>query len=293
MAPPGLAKRPRLDVGELDAHILQTEQRLVAREQALGLSVNALGRRVRHNLRPRRLALAVAGTALLLLAAGWWLGRRGRSGVAGQPPAPTPATAGEPWWARLIPLALPLLPQAWRDRAGPAAAAVLALGPSLLARPSGPPPRTVDHVDLGRYAGTWFEIARLPAPFEGACTGQPTATYVPRGDRIDVLNRCPGPGGRMREAHGLARVVPGSAGARLKVNLLPRWLRWLPGAWADYWILHLDPGYTVALVGSPGRHFLWVLARQRCLPEQELQALVDIGRAQGFPVEQLQIVQPG
>lgn len=286
MAPPSLAKPRQFDGDDLDQRILQTEQRLVAREQALGLSVNALGRRVRHHLRPRRLALAVAGTALLLLAAGWWLGRRGRGAV--QRPAP----AGS-WWTRLIPLALPLLPQAWRDPAGPAAAAALALGSGLLARPHGPPPRTVDHVDLGRYAGTWFEIARLPAPFEGACTGQPTTTYVPHGDRIDVLNRCPGPGGRMHEARGLARVVPGSAGARLKVNLLPRWLHWLPGVWADHWILHLDPGYTVALVGSPGRHFLWVLARRRCLPEQELQALVDIGRAQGFPVERLRIVQPG
>jgi apolipoprotein D and lipocalin family protein len=290
MAPHSLAKRPRLDVGELDAHILQTEQRLVARQQALGRSVNALGRRVRHTLRPQRLALAVAGGAFLLLATGWWLGRKGRAAVPSR--ALESSSTGEPSWTRLIPLLLPLLPPGWRDRAGPAAAA-LALGPSLLGRHRGPPPRTVDQVDLGRYAGTWFEIARLPAPFEGACTGQPTATYVPRGDHIEVLNRCPGPGGRMREAHGVARVVPGSAGARLKVSLLPRWLRWLPGAWADYWILHLDADYNVALVGSPGRHFLWVLARQRCLPEQELQALVDIGRAQGFPVEQLQVVQPG
>lgn len=293
MAPASLAKRPLLDVADLDERIQRTEQRLVAREQKLGRSVNALGRRVRHNLRPRRLALTVAAGALLLLSAGWWLGRRGgKSAAAVQGPAP--GSPGEPLWARLLPLVLPLLPQAWRDRAGPVAAA-LSLGPSLLARHHHrhPPPRTVDQVDLGRYAGTWFEIARLPAHFEGACTGQPTATYVPRGDHIEVLNRCPGPGGRMREAHGQARVVPGSAGARLKVSLLPPWLRWLPGAWADYWILHLDPGYTVALVGSPGRRFLWVLARQRCLPEEELQALVDIGRAQGFPVEQLQIVQPG
>lgn len=288
MAP---AKHPPSDGDDLDLRILQAEQRLVAREQALGLSVNALGRRVRRNLKPRRLAMGVAGGALLLLGAGWWLGRRG----AAQPPAQ--AVPDGAWWSRLIPrvvpFALPLLPQAWRERAGPLAAAAALLGPSLVGRDPGPPPRTVDHVNLGRYAGTWYEIARLPAPFEGTCKGQPSATYVPRGDRIDVLNRCPGPDGRMREARGEARVVPGSAGARLKVNLLPRWLHWLPGAWADYWILHLDPGYTVALVGSPGRRFLWVLARQRCLPEQDLAALVDIGRAQGFPVEQLQIVQPG
>lgn len=284
-----LAKHLPSDGDDLEQRILKAEQRLVAREQALGLSVNALGRRVRRNLRPKRLAMAVAGGALFLLCAGWLLGRRGW-GVAERP---VHAAPGGAWWARLIPFALPLLPQAWRERAGPVAAAAALLGPSLLARDTGPPPRTVDHVNLGRYAGTWYEIARLPAPFEGTCKGQPSATYVPRGDRIDVLNRCPGPDGRMREARGEARVVPGSAGARLKVNLLPRWLHWLPGAWSDYWILHLDPGYTVALVGSPGRHFLWVLARQRCLPEQDLQALVDIARAQGFPVEQLQIVQPG
>lgn len=288
MLPARHAKPPRPDMKDLDERIRQAEQRLVAREHALGERIDALGRRLRRALQPQQLVGPVLGVAGVLLAVGWgagaWLGRPA--------PNPGPRPAADPWWARLFTLVWPLLSPAWRARAGPAAAA-LALG--LAAGRRQPAPRVAAAVDLGRYAGTWFEIARLPAPSDGACTGQTSATYtcIPGGEFIKVHNRCPGPGGRLREAHGLARAVPGSGGARLKVSLLPRWLRWLPGAWADHWILHVDPGYTMALVGSPGRQCLRVLARQRSLSALQLQGLVDIGREQGFAVERLQIVPPG
>jgi apolipoprotein D and lipocalin family protein len=272
---------------DLDERIRQAERRLVAREHALGERIDALGRRLRRALRPGRLAGPVLGLAGVLLVVGWGAGARG-----GRPaPSPGPQSSPtEPWWARVVALGWPLLPSAWRARAGPAAA-MLALG--LAAGRRQPPPRVAPSVDLRRYAGTWFEIARLPTPSEGTCTGQPSATYIPRGEFIEVHHRCPGPDGSLREARGLARAVRGSGGARLKVSLLPRWLRWLPGAWTDQWILHVDPGYTMALVGSPGRQGLWVLARRRSLSAQQLQGLMDIGRAQGFAVDRLQIVQPG
>jgi apolipoprotein D and lipocalin family protein len=153
-----------------------------------------------------------------------------------------------------------------------------------------PPLRTVAHVDLGRYAGTWHEIARLPTPFEQSCAGQPQANYtLSEGNSIAVTNRCRGVDGHDRVAHGEARVVAGSNGARLKVSFLPAWLRWLPVGWADYWVLYLDEGYTVALVGEPKRHSLWVLARRPRIDTETLHHLVGLARAQGFPVERLVI----
>lgn len=222
-------------------------------------------------------------------------------------------------------LAWPLLPEAWRARWGPTStSALFNLGSHLVRRyvgggpdgkapshpvaapppppvPSGsvpaepagptlPPLRTVAHVDLGRYAGTWHEIARLPTPFEHACAGQPKATYALTDcNDLAVINRCRGRDGRDRVARGEARVVAGSNGARLKVSFLPAWLRWLPFGWADYWVLYLDEGYTVALVGEPRRRALWLLARRPRLDTETLHHLVGIARAQGFPVERLVI----
>jgi apolipoprotein D and lipocalin family protein len=159
---------------------------------------------------------------------------------------------------------------------------------------------TMPRVDLGRYAGRWYEVARLPATFEHRCAGQPTATYHPLDPATDgavlgIVNRCPAPDGEVQEARGVARLVPGSGGARLKVNLLPEWLQWLgafPFAWADYWILHVDERYTEALVGNPGRTQLWVLSREAAPPPARIQALIERARQQGFPVERLVFPDP-
>jgi apolipoprotein D and lipocalin family protein len=193
----------------------------------------------------------------------------------------------------LLGLLWPLLPARWRNRSSPGTvAAVLGVGVPLLQKwlqkPEWPPLATVEQVDLARYAGTWHEVARLGAPYEAGCEGLPVTHYTPAGTRLVVENRCRGADGRERVARGVARVVPGSGNARLEVNFLPAWLHALPLGWADYQILALDRGYTVALVGHPSRESLWVLSRTPTIAAQTLQALLEIAQGEGFPVERLQ-----
>ena len=122
------------------------------------------------------------------------------------------------------------------------------------------PVRTVPFVDLDRYAGGWFEIARFPNRFQHECVGDVRATYARRPDgRIDVVNRCRTAGGET-EARGVARIVDEQAFARLKVRFAPAWLSFLP-VWGDYWIIGLAPDYSWAVVGNPARDYLWILAR--------------------------------
>jgi apolipoprotein D and lipocalin family protein len=124
---------------------------------------------------------------------------------------------------------------------------------------------TVNSVDLQRYQGRWYEIARYPNFFERGCVGV-TATYGLREDgRIDVRNACRANtlDGDLKVAEGIARVEgPGKLG----VTFTP----WLPGVWGDYWVLHLEPDYSVVVVGSPGGRVGWILARS---PELEGPAL--------------------
>jgi len=146
------------------------------------------------------------------------------------------------------------------------------------ARSAGPPPRTVERVDLARYAGTWYEIASFPTRFQRGCTGT-TATYGLRDDgRVSVRNRCTRDG-EERGIEGVAWPVDAS-NARLKVRFF-----W-PFA-GDYWVLALDPDYRWALVGHPGRDYLWILSRTPRLDDALYDELVAKAQAQGFEVSRL------
>ena len=120
---------------------------------------------------------------------------------------------------------------------------------------------TVAHVDLARYLGTWYEIARKPMRYEDATARDITATYaLEAAGAVRVLNSCLDEDGKVDASIGQARPVDAS-NAKLEVTFLPQGLRWIPFARGDYWILRLDQAYTTALVGEPGRKYLWLLHR--------------------------------
>jgi apolipoprotein D and lipocalin family protein len=51
--------------------------------------------------------------------------------------------------------------------------------------------KVVDHVDVNRYVGTWYEIAKMPVFFQRDCAGGTTATYkLLKEGTISVVNRC-------------------------------------------------------------------------------------------------------
>jgi apolipoprotein D and lipocalin family protein len=286
----------------LDERIQAAEARLVQREQDLEQRWQQMTRRVRLSLSPRRWAVPVAIGAASLIGL-WWLLRRPASSALRQRPESAASLRsahgrGRPLWLRGLVLLWPMLPASLRSLLSPGAtAAVMTFGLPLADRLFGEddgahrhaPLQTMPRVDLQRYAGTWHEIARLPAPFEGVCSGQPSATYEPLPDGgLRVVNRCRGHDGAWREVEGVASVQPRSGNARLEVSLWPAWLRWLPMAWAPYWILFVDGDYEVAVVGHPNRRSLWLLSRQPRLDPAQIETLVHIAASQGFPVERLQ-----
>jgi apolipoprotein D and lipocalin family protein len=118
----------------------------------------------------------------------------------------------------------------------------------------------VGALDLTRYVGTWHEIARYPNYFERMCARDVTATYSANADgTIRVVNACRKDDGTMTEAVGTARVV--TPPAKLQVRFAADWLAWLPFVWADYWVIDLADDYSYAVIGEPGRDYLWILAR--------------------------------
>lgn len=147
--------------------------------------------------------------------------------------------------------------------------------------------RTVAAVNLDRYAGDWYEVARFPNRFQDQCTGEVRATYARRPDgRIDVTNRCRTANG-LDDAKGIARVVDTQTSAKLKVRFAPAYLTWLPAVWGDYWIIGLAGDYGWAVVGSPDRKYLWVLSRKPALDQGSYQSALAAARGNGFDVNRL------
>jgi len=147
---------------------------------------------------------------------------------------------------------------------------------------SRPPLTTVASVDLARYSGKWFEIAKYPNFFERNCVGQTTAEYLPNPDgSIRVVNRSAGKNGKPMCVDGRAAVVPGSDNTKLRVSF--------GGPFAGaYWIIGLDEkNYSWAVVGHPSRQFLWVLARQPELPDATYCQILELIAAKGYDIAQL------
>jgi len=169
--------------------------------------------------------------------------------------------------------------------------AVAAAGAALAAqilRAEEKPLDVVPQVDFERYAGMWYEIARLPFRYQEDCARDVTATYTPRPDRrITVVNRCVDKGGKVNDAEGVARRVDGKPPSVLKVRFAPGWLSFLPMVWGDYQIIELGPDYEFSVVGTPDRKNLWILARTPKLDADLYRSLVDKAKAQGFDVSRL------
>lgn len=146
-----------------------------------------------------------------------------------------------------------------------------------------PPLKVVDSVDIERYLGKWYEIARLPNSFQEDCFCT-TAEYKLNDDNtIDVRNECreDSTDGELDYANGTAYVVEGTNNAKLKVSFF----------WpfkGDYWIIELDEAeYSYAVVGTPSREYLWVLSRTPHMNNELYNELINKISQKGFDTSKL------
>lgn len=143
-------------------------------------------------------------------------------------------------------------------------------------------------VDLQRYQGTWYELARLPMFFQRGCV-QSEAHYALREDgRVDVTNRCRTENGQWDEANGIAELqTPGQTD-----KLWVRFHNWFSDlapqlTKGQYWVLYHDPDYKVAVVGHPNRKYLWLLSRTPTVSEQTRNQLLEVARQRGYDTHDL------
>lgn len=150
------------------------------------------------------------------------------------------------------------------------------------------PPKTVASVDLARFQGTWHEIARLPMIYQRDCITSEAQYRLEEDGDMAVLNRCRNAKGQWQEAEGTAWPQEEGQTSRLWVrfhNWVSFLLPWMTKG--HYWVLYLDEGYQMALVGSPDRQFLWLLAREPQLSQVNRDVLLKVATEQGYEVKSL------
>jgi apolipoprotein D and lipocalin family protein len=151
------------------------------------------------------------------------------------------------------------------------------------------PLEAVPSVDLNRYVGTWYEIARLPNSFQKICTGDVIADYTLLDDgTVKVVNRCRKENGEMTEAEGKARRLgEDEPSSKLQVRFAPGWLSWLPFVWANYWVIDLAEDYSYAVIGEPDREYLWILSRTPKMEDAVYERILERIREKGYDTSSL------
>ena len=138
------------------------------------------------------------------------------------------------------------------------------------------PLATVERVDLDRYLGRWYELARFPNSFERDCWAV-TATYSKNADgAVKVMNAC-----RKGALNGPEDVAEGSATAQNATNTKLKVTFFWPFA-GDYWVIGLGDDYSWALVGEPSGRYLWILSRTPQITPERRADLIARLQAQGY-----------
>lgn len=162
--------------------------------------------------------------------------------------------------------------------------AILATLSSFAQSGSTAPVKAVGKVDLNKYAGEWYEIAKYPNKFQDQCVGNTTATYrLKGGGKLDVFNRCLKKDGTIDDAKGAGKINKDDPGnAKLKVRFAPGFISWLPQVWADYWVIDLADDYSYSVVGTPDRKYFWILARKPQMDDATYRSILRRAEQQGF-----------
>ena len=167
---------------------------------------------------------------------------------------------------------------------------LMALSTSSFGQESSPPVlKAVDSLELPRYLGSWYEIAKFPNWFQKKCKSDTKANYSLRSDAsLAVFNQCRLENGQVSDALGTAKQIGDVKSAKLKVRFAPDWLSVIPFVWGDYWVIDIDAAYQLVAISEPKREYLWILSRTPEADDRQLNELLLRLSANGFDLSKLE-----
>lgn len=167
---------------------------------------------------------------------------------------------------------------------------IVLIVPIVLSSQKNSDPKTVSRVDLKRYVGLWYEVAKIPNSFQEDCAGGTTAEYkLMENGNIQVINACIEADGEKNTAEGVVQVVDKKTNAKLEVSFFS--ILGIRPFWGDYWIIGLDDDYQYAVIGHPERKYGWILSRKQELSEVQLNEVYNILKSTGYDKNRFQFTK--
>ncbi len=167
------------------------------------------------------------------------------------------------------------LPRALRNLIGMAACASAISGAALAEAPQPTKP-----VDISRYSGRWFELARLHNRIEENCISA-TADYIDKGESVQAVETCRhAPPSPDKVYHASVKIMDPGENAKLR-------LTFFPFVYKDYWVLDHANDYSWAILGEPTGKYLWIFTRAPEPPPAERTAVLARARALGYDISKL------
>ena len=152
--------------------------------------------------------------------------------------------------------------------------------------------QTIATLDVPRYMGTWYEIAKYPNWFQRKCVSHTRAQYALQADgTVQVDNSCTTESGEVLQAIGQARQIGAAGSPKLEVRFAPAWLSFIPLVWGDYWVIDLDAQYQLVAVSEPKREYLWILSRTPTVTPADYDALTARLAQNGFDLKKLEVTR--
>jgi apolipoprotein D and lipocalin family protein len=169
---------------------------------------------------------------------------------------------------------------------------LLAMGAAAQAPPQ-PAPKAVTSLDLGKFAGTYHEIARIPHT-DDVCAADVMSRFAIRLDGgLDVVDTCRNADGSRGELRRVARVAGDRGNAMWRVRVGPAWQSPLRRAWREFWILSVGAEYGYTVIGDPARQTLRILSRLPSMPPLAYRQALEIAKSNGYDASRLVVTPQG
>jgi|SRR5215831_15764968 len=141
----------------------------------------------------------------------------------------------------------------------------------------------VTDFDVGRYHGTWYEVAAIPGFFQNKCARDTQFDYVPAEDgALIVRSRCTQPEGGTYESEGRARSLDPSVPSVLKVTFVYQLGIWWYPLGRNQVVIGSGRSNQWLVIGDPSLKYGRIIARQPSLPSDELRAAATVLATEGY-----------